>query len=108
MTTMLEKMARGACRGDGEKPDEVWYEFKSDDGTVLAAPLLWQRYLPVVRSALRAIREPDEALCEIAAEAANEARDNDVEFFCTRAMFRDGHQAMIDAILNEKPEAGTT
>lgn len=95
MTTMLEKMARAIWaetapaadfHGNGVGTfDEPENEATVEDAYVAA------------RAALLAIREPDEAI----RLAGWEGRD---EF----SNPPDAFTPMIDAILNEKPEAGTT
>jgi hypothetical protein len=96
MMTMLEKMAlRIAAEWQDAPVDMATFSWADVNG--------WTKDMAFdcARAALEAIREPDETLCDIAADAANEVRPDTYEFYCSREMYGAGHTAMIDAILNE-------
>lgn len=91
MTTMLEKMARAMA---------------ADHFGALGGPDVWERalseiqrenYLSQARAALLAIREPDSVMMMARIGPADEP------YWYERALEAD-FTAMIDRILNEKPE----
>ena len=104
MTTMLEKMAvaMAVCEMRRNGMSEALCEAASAHPQTVAVAL--ENYGPQARAALQAIKEPDDGM-EEAGFTALKAEQNAATPGGTCAVV---FTAMIDAILNEKPEAPTT
>lgn len=100
MTTMLEKMVAAAVADLRNDSEIGWIGLGAGpvievDGAVDLTSLM--------RAALLAIREPDEAIIAAGFDAEESVGDEGLPVLHPRPCFT----AMIDAILNEKPETTT-
>ena len=98
--TKIEEVARAICIADGVDPDAVGYGLGAQMPKDVEYPL-WKARVAQARAAIRAMREPNEAMIESSYKAGEMKSCNSPEE--AKALFRSVlWPAAVDAILEEK------